>query len=128
MANIVLKVCAGFGGVAACAGVALGALSAHALKTRLDATALATLHTVSWYCLVHGLALIVLTLWLQRAPESLALKFAALLFAGGLVFFCGGLSASMLSGMRAFGSAAPFGGMAFMLGWLTIAGYGVAKL
>ncbi|MEQ8234970.1 MAG: DUF423 domain-containing protein [Gammaproteobacteria bacterium] len=122
------KLFMGLGGLSGMAGVALGALAAHALAARLDAAALQTLDTVSKYLLVHGLLLIAVAAWTRLEPDALMLRIAGLLVVAGIFCFCGGLSVSILGGLRAFGAAAPFGGTALMAGWLVLALFGMTKL
>ncbi len=117
----------GIGGLAGCAGVALGALAAHALRARIDAAGLQTLDTVSKYLLIHGLLLVAVALWMRVAADALMLRLAGLCVVVGIFCFCGGLSTSIIAGWRAFGAAAPFGGTALMAGWLLLALYGMTK-
>jgi len=115
------------GGIAGCSGVALGALSAHALNTRLEPAGLTTLGTVSQYLLLHGLLLIAVAAWLRVAADSGLLRAAGVLLVVGMFCFCGGLTVATLTGVRSFGGLAPFGGIALMAGWLTLALYGLVK-
>lgn len=104
--------------MAGCAGVALDALAAHAFSHRLDTHDIATLATTARYLLVHGLLLMLVAGWLRQDPTSRVLKGVVLLAATGIVLFCGGLSAKVVSGTPALGAAAPLGGTAFMAAWL----------
>ena len=115
------------GGAAGCAGVALDALSAHAFSQRLGAHDITTLATTARYLLVHGLLLLLVGSWLGRAPGSRLLKAVVLLAATGIVLFCVGLTAKVMSGVAIFGVAAPFGGSAFMAAWLGCAIFAVAS-
>ena len=114
------------GGLSACAGIGLDALTAHLFSQRLAARELATLATAARYFLIHGLLLLLLATWLRTAPASRLLKGAMVLAATGIVLFCGGLTASVVSGVPALGAAAPYGGSAFMASWLACAVHGVA--
>ena len=116
------------GGLAGCSGVVLGALSAHALKARIDPAVLASLETVSSYLLIHGLLLIGIAMLLQSATGSVVLKVAGVLAVAGIVSFCGGLSVSVFSGTRAFAMAAPAGGLAFMGAWLSLCVYALTQV
>lgn len=109
------------GGVAASAGVALDALSAHAFAQRLNAHDLTTLATTARYLLIHGLLLVVVGGWLRSLPNSPVLKGVVVSAASGIVLFCGGLTAKVMSGTAMYGAAAPYGGSAFMLAWLLCA-------
>ena len=118
--EMLFKVFMAIGGLSGCAGVVLGALTAHAFKHRLDTIALASLETVSNYLLIHGLLLVLVASLAQSSPSSVALKLAGSLIIIGIILFCGGLSASLLSGIRTFSAGAPVGGMAFMSAWLLL--------
>lgn len=114
------------GGLSACAGVALDALSAHLFSQRLNAHDVTTLATTARYFMIHGLLLLLVATWLRNAPASRLLKAVTMLAATGIVLFCGGLTAKVLSGVAALGAAAPYGGSAFMAAWLGCALHGVA--
>ncbi|MBK9606245.1 MAG: DUF423 domain-containing protein [Betaproteobacteria bacterium] len=101
--------------------VALGAFGAHALKARLAADALAVWQTAVQYHAWHALGLLGIGLWQRQAPESCALRVAALLLAAGIVLFSGSLYALALTGARGLGAVTPFGGIAFIAGWLALA-------
>lgn len=115
------------GALAGCAGVALGAATAHAFAARLEAAALANLATASQYLLVHGVLLIAIAFGVRAQPTVLSLRVAGALIALGVVCFCGGVIVSTLSGVRAFAALAPAGGTALLAGWLTLALYGLTK-
>lgn len=109
------------GGVAGAAGVVLGALAAHALKTQLAPAALDNVQTASAYLLVHGLLLVVIAFGLRLTPEAWTLRIAGSLVLAGILCFGGGLSIAALTGVRAFSMLAPAGGMALIGGWLMLA-------
>jgi uncharacterized membrane protein YgdD (TMEM256/DUF423 family) len=46
---------------------------------------------------------------------------AALLFAAGIVLFCGSLYLLSLTGVRWLGAVTPFGGAAWLAGWAALA-------
>jgi uncharacterized membrane protein YgdD (TMEM256/DUF423 family) len=105
------------------AAVALGALGAHALKTRLAPDMLELWHTAVTYHAWHALALVAVgTLQMQmQMPPRAGLGRAALLFVAGIALFSGSLYAMALGGGRAWGYVTPFGGLAFIAGWLVLA-------
>jgi uncharacterized membrane protein YgdD (TMEM256/DUF423 family) len=127
MTSILVKIFTIAGGLAGCAGVVLGALSAHLLKQRIEPAGLATLETVSAYLLIHGLLLVVIGALAESTPGSVSIRIAGVLAAAGIILFCGGLSVSVLSGVRVFATAAPAGGIALMGAWLSIAVYALSK-
>jgi len=101
-------------------GVAAGAFGAHALKGRLSPEMLAVFETGVRYQLIHALALLA-TAWAATRWNSRAISVAGWLFVAGILLFSGSLYALCLSGVRAFGAVTPFGGLAFIAGWLLLA-------
>ena len=114
--------------IAAIAGmlaVALGAFAAHALREQLSEEHLVTWRTAVDYQFWHGLALFGLSIWMRQLsisarPQRLPVTVAAIAFAVGMLFFCGSLYALALGAPREFGIITPFGGAAFVIGWLSM--------
>jgi uncharacterized membrane protein YgdD (TMEM256/DUF423 family) len=104
-------------GLAGASAVVFGAFGAHALRSVLDASALATWHTGVEYHFWHALALFVAVVGL---PEGRARKLAVGLFAAGIVLFSGSLYALALGAPRVVGAITPLGGVAFIAGWLAV--------
>ena len=101
--------------------VAFGAFGAHALKARLAPDMLAVWQTGVTYHVSHALALFLLGLLMLHAPGSIALRYAAWLFVAGIVLFAGSLYLLALGAPRWFGAVTPFGGVAFIAGWVALA-------
>jgi len=97
--------------------VAAGAFAAHGLQSRFDAHALQTFETAARYQMYHALAMALATL----ATRSSAANPACLLFLAGIVLFSGSLYLLALTGIHGFGFVTPFGGVAFLAGWATLA-------
>ena len=100
-------------------GVALGAFAAHGLKGRLSADYLAVFQTGTHYQLIHALALFGVGLLALQRPGRL-LNCAGALFALGIVLFSGSLYLLTLTGVSVLGIVTPFGGVAFLAGWLCL--------
>lgn len=109
------------GALAAALAVVLGAFGAHALKARLGADLLAVWRTAVEYHFYHALALLAAGLLLLHFPASAAIRWSGFLFVAGLLLFSGSLYGLALSGVRWLGAITPFGGLAFIAGWLTLA-------
>ena len=109
------------GALAMALAVALGAFGAHALKARLAPEALDIWRTGVTYHAWHALALVAVGLLMLHAPGSGALRVAGWLFAAGIVLFGGSLYALALGAPRALGAVTPFGGLAFIAGWVAFA-------
>jgi uncharacterized membrane protein YgdD (TMEM256/DUF423 family) len=104
--------------------VALGAFGAHGLKRRLAAVAdgverLDWWRTASNYHLAHALALGLVALLFARSAGA-ALTVAGFAFLVGIALFSGSLYAMVLTGVRGLGVVTPFGGLAFLVGWVAI--------
>ena len=108
------------GAISGFIAVALGAFAAHGLKSRLDATMLATFETGVRYHMYHALGLLAVA-WAQTRWPGAATSASGWLFIAGTVLFSGSLYALSLTGMRSLGAITPFGGLAFLAGWLCLA-------
>jgi len=108
------------GSISAFIAVALGAFAAHGLKSRLDAAMLASFETGVRYHMYHALALLAVAWACARWPGA-TVNAAGWLFIAGTVLFSGSLYALSLTGARALGAITPFGGLAFLAGWLCLA-------
>ena len=105
------------GGVA----VALGAFGAHALKAHLTAERLTTFETGVRYQLYHALALLGVTIAIARWPVSTLPNIAGWLFVIGTLLFSGSLYLLCFTRQRWWGAVTPFGGLAFIAGWVCLA-------
>lgn len=105
-------------GLAGASAVALGAFGAHALRGIVDTAGMETWHTAVQYHFWHALALFVAVTGLAPGrPRSVAVN----LFAIGIVLFSGSLYALALGAPRMVGIITPFGGVAFIAGWIAVA-------
>ena len=109
------------GALLAAAGVALGAFGAHALKSRLSADMLAVWNTGVQYHLWHALGMILVGASAAGIAESFWSRAAGALLLAGIVLFCASLYALALGAPQWLGAVTPFGGVAFLLGWLAFA-------
>ena len=100
-------------------GVALGAFAAHGLKQRLTPEYLAVFQTGTHYQLIHALALFGVGLLAMHTPGRLV-NLAGGAFALGILLFSGSLYLLTLSGIGKLGIITPFGGLAFLVGWLCL--------
>ena len=100
-------------------GVGLGAFAAHGLKSRLTPEYLTIFHTGVTYQLVHTLALLGVALLATQVPGRL-LTWAGASFAVGILLFSGSLYVLTLTGISKLGIVTPFGGLAFLAGWLCL--------
>jgi len=106
------------GCLAALAAVVLGAFGAHALKDSLaEAGTLAVWRTAVDYHMWHALALV---LCATLSNRGWSIRFAVILFAGGILLFSGSLYWLALEGPRWLGPVTPLGGLSFMGGWIAL--------
>lgn len=108
------------GALSAFIGVAAGAFGAHGLKNRLSADLLATFEVGVRYQMYHAFALLAVAWVLTRWPSGLAVA-SGWCFVIGTLLFSGSLYVLSLSGVRWLGAITPFGGVAFLAGWLLLA-------
>ena len=100
-------------------GVALGAFAAHALKSRLTPEYLAIFQTGVTYQLVHTLALFGVAL-LATQIQGRLVTWAGASFTVGILLFSGSLDLLSTTGISKLGIITPFGGLAFLVGWLCL--------
>ena len=110
------------GALFAMLAVIIGAFAAHGLQQVLSAYALELVKTGARYQMYHALGLVLAGV-LSMCPgfSSGWLKFAAGAFGLGIVVFSGSLYILALSGISGWGAVTPFGGVAFIFGWLAMA-------
>jgi hypothetical protein len=106
--------------------VVMGAFGAHGLKPRISPEALANWQTGVQYQMVHGLALLFLSLAAGHVDARYA-SFARLLFLGGVLCFSGSLyllSTREVLGTQGLtkilGPITPLGGALYMGGWVVL--------
>jgi len=108
--------------------VALGAMGAHALQSRLEPRFLEIFETGVRYQFFHSLGLLVLALTALSRPRSRLLLAAGGFFLAGIVLFSGGLYCYVFFKTRFFAMVAPFGGTSYILGWFVLGFYGLRYL
>jgi uncharacterized membrane protein YgdD (TMEM256/DUF423 family) len=107
------------GGIAAALAVALGAAATHGLRELLAAN-----DPAGWFAIAleyhrwHALGLMLVGLAASLFPASRGFAAAGWLLVAGLLLFSGNLYLRSLAGFHALHAVTPFGGGAFILGWL----------
>ncbi len=116
--RIFLTIAALLGGSA----VGLGAFGAHALKERLSERSLEIFETATRYQMYHALALLLVGVLMTRSQTDQPFLMASgWAFLVGVGLFCGSLYTLSFSGIKWLGAVAPLGGLALMVGWVSIA-------
>lgn len=97
--------------------VAIGAFGAHGLKNVLSPEMKEVYETAVRYQVYHALALFMVA-WMSSKFPSMVVSLSGWSFLVGVFLFSGSLYALSLSGVRALGIITPFGGLAFLAGWI----------
>jgi uncharacterized membrane protein YgdD (TMEM256/DUF423 family) len=93
--------------------VALGAFGAHALRTTLESRGMVDAwNKAVLYQFLHAIALLVLAIHGATNRGAWWLLFT------GIFLFSGSLYLMALTNLRWLGAITPFGGLAFLAGWL----------
>jgi uncharacterized membrane protein YgdD (TMEM256/DUF423 family) len=108
-------------GVSGALAVIAGAFAAHGLQGRLEPRMLASFTIAAHYHLIHAVAAGVAALAARDRQAAPRACLAALLFLIGTILFSGSLYALALSGIGVFALITPFGGVAFIAGWVVLA-------
>lgn len=126
-----------FSGFSGASAVALGAMTAHFLKSKLETgliteTNLLTFETAARYQMYHSIVLLAIALFIDKFDHKLIQK-AGYCFMAGIVLFSGSLyllaTASLLDfkAVNWLGPITPIGGLFFILGWILLAFAGLKK-
>jgi uncharacterized membrane protein YgdD (TMEM256/DUF423 family) len=107
-------------GVSLLVATIAGALGSHALAFS-DAQALHSFETAVQFQFFHGLGIIAIILVGLVGRGGQARAAAAWLMLAGTLLFCGSIYARALGAPPGIVGVAPYGGVAFMLGWLAFA-------
>jgi uncharacterized membrane protein YgdD (TMEM256/DUF423 family) len=114
------RVFVALGAISALVAVAAGAFGAHALRDRLAPDMLSVFEVGARYHMYHALALLAAAWAIGRWPGGAAVT-AGWLFVAGTLVFSGSLYLLALTGQRWLGAVTPLGGLAFVLGWASLA-------
>jgi len=113
------------GSLSGAIAVALGAFGAHGLKKIVPAETVATFQTGVQYQMYHTLALILAAILYEKFPDKW-IRWAGGCFIAGIVLFSGSLylltalKAAGEVGLNGVGIITPFGGVFFILGWVSL--------
>jgi uncharacterized membrane protein YgdD (TMEM256/DUF423 family) len=102
--------------------VILGAFGAHGLRDRLDAYSRGVYETAVLYHFFHAFGLLLVSLmpklgFISQGQASWVCGFLA----SGIVLFSGSLYVLAITRIPVLGAITPFGGLAFIAGWLMLA-------
>ncbi len=108
------------GALFAAIGVMAGAFGAHALKAVLEPPMLSVFETAVRYQMYHAFGIFFAAWACEKLPAS-NFQQVGMLFSAGIILFSGSLYAVALLGISKLGIVTPFGGLAFIAGWLLLA-------
>ena len=100
--------------------VIIGAFGAHALKARLDESLMKTYQAGVEYHFYHSLGLILIGIIAMNIPANIWLKTSGWMMFIGIILFSGSLYSLSIFNLRWLGIITPFGGMLFVLAWLSL--------
>ncbi len=109
------------GSISSALAVILGAFGAHGLRGRISPEMLAIYQTGIQYHFYHSLGLLIVAFAASHSGDSSLVRWAGWCMLAGILLFSGSLYALSLSGIRTLGAITPFGGVAFILGWVLLA-------
>lgn len=109
------------GSLLAALAVIMGAFGAHSLKTQLSEEMMDVYQTAVDYHMYHALGLILTGLLANSASSSNLPAWAGSSMFIGILLFSGSLYILSITGIRWLGAITPFGGTAFILGWILLA-------
>ncbi len=99
--------------------VAAGAFAAHGLKNILSPEYINTFKTAADYQMMHGISLILIGILNKQGSNRYNIAAAIFMFIG-IVLFSGSLYTLTLTGTQWLGIITPFGGLCFLIAWLTL--------
>jgi uncharacterized membrane protein YgdD (TMEM256/DUF423 family) len=109
-------------GISGFLGVALGAFGAHGLKSVLSPEMIEIYKTGVLYQLVHSVVLLALAL-----AAGSTFEVSKWFFLTGIILFSFSLYLYAVTGTLFFAIITPFGGVCFLIGWLSVVVTAVKK-
>jgi len=100
--------------------VVLGAFGAHGLKHVLDDYGLSIYNKAVLYHMFHTLGILIVGL-LQKLDVNFSGETSGCFFLIGIILFSGSLYLMAIFNIKWLGMVTPFGGIAFVIGWLLLA-------
>jgi uncharacterized membrane protein YgdD (TMEM256/DUF423 family) len=107
-------------GILLALGTVFGAVGTHALRAKLSPDQMAVFETAVRYHFYNALGLLgigAVALWF----DSSLLRWSARLIVAGIILFSGALYLASLGAPRVIHMLPPFGGLAWIAGWLLFA-------
>lgn len=118
--NLTARIFIACGALSAASTVVLGAAAAHVFAG-LPEGALAWFNIALQYHQFHALGLVAVGLVALHRPASRWIAAAGVLMLAGTLLFSGNLYLRSLADLHALHAVTPYGGGAYILGWLALA-------
>ena len=109
------------GAISAMLAVALGAFGAHGLEGKITNDMLKVYNTGVTYHMSHALGILLIALMVDKLGDSNKVLWAGRLLLIGTILFSGSLYLLAVTDVKQLGIITPFGGVAFLAGWLLVA-------
>ena len=109
------------GSISSLLAVALGAFGAHGLRGKISPEMMASYQTGVQYHLYHSFGLLAVAFAASHLGDTGLIRWAGWMMVAGIVLFSGSIYALSTTGIRSLGIITPFGGTAFLVGWLLLA-------
>ena len=109
------------GALLAALAVILGAFGAHGLKKTLSEEMMVVYKTAVDYHFIHALGILLIGLLHHHHPDSRLILWAGVSLIIGILLFSGSLYVLSITEIKKLGMITPFGGLAFIIGWLLLA-------
>jgi uncharacterized membrane protein YgdD (TMEM256/DUF423 family) len=116
----IMKIFLILGAVNAMLAVALGAFGAHGLEGKITDKYLEVWKTGVTYQMFHAIGLFVVAFLASRFPQSALINASGWAMFIGIILFSGSLYVLSTSGIKVLGAITPFGGVAFIIGWILL--------
>ncbi len=100
-------------------GVAAGAMGSHLLSGMLSGRSMEVYELAVHYHLLHGLGLLAVA-FVYHSFSHRWVAIGGVLLIVGILLFSGSLYILALTGWRGVAIVTPFGGLAFIVGWLMV--------
>ncbi len=107
------------GGFSGFLSVGAGAFAAHTLRQKLPSDMIAVFETGARYQMYHALALLGVA-WAATEWPGPAMRVSGWCFIAGTILFSGSLYLMAFTESRWLGAITPMGGVAFLVGWLSL--------
>lgn len=115
------------GALMAMLSVAVGAFGAHMLEPIVGESSMKVYETGVQYHMAHALGILLIAVVAGFWGDSRKLAWAGWLLFVGIILFSGSLYLLAVTGVKPLGIITPFGGVAFIAGWICLMAEAVSK-